>query len=465
MKGLDGPEAGAIRESGGAQATEGRVLVVEDDAAMRQFLEDELLAAGYTVFTAANGAEGLALYGQQQVDAVVTDLMMPAMKGSELLTRLRSLDANLPIVIMTAFGSIESAVEAMRGGAYHYITKPFRVEQLLETLEAAMQEQRLAREIPQAVLDSTSATHGIVAASPAMKRTLAMILRAAPADSPVLIRGESGTGKELLARALHANSPRHAGPFVAVNCSAIPEHLLESQLFGHRRGSFTDARDDQLGLFQRAQGGTLLLDEIGDMAPALQAKLLRVLQESEVHPLGAPSPVPVDVRIIAATHRDLEALCAAGQFRHDLYYRLNVIMVRIPPLRERAEDIVPLVAFLLEKHGRRLGRPDVTVSREAMDLLRQAPWPGNVRELENAIERALVLGQDRVIGPADLPEFAAAATEARAETIQPLSEVERDQIVRALRLVKGNKAAAARLLGLDRKTLYRKLEGYGLKDV
>jgi two-component system response regulator HydG len=441
-----------------------RVLLVEDDAEMRHFLEDELQGAGYSVISAANGGEALQSFQRNEVDAVVTDLIMPTMKGDELLGRLRRIDAQLPIVIMTAFGSIESAVETIRGGAYHYITKPFRVRELLDALEAALREQRQLRELTNAAL-GTAAAHGIVAESAAMKRTLALVARAASADTPVLLRGESGTGKELIARALHANSPRRDGPFVAINCSAIPETLLESQLFGHRRGAFTDARQDQPGMFMSAEGGTLLLDEIGDMAPALQAKLLRVLQEGEVQPLGAPRPEPVNVRVIAATHRDLEALCGTGQFRQDLYYRLNVIMVHIPPLRDRLDDLVPLVGHFLEKHGRRLGRAQVTVSREAFAEMRRYEWPGNVRELENVIERALVLGHEPVIRPADLPERSPAAVASDNGEIRSISEMEREQIVRALRSLKGNKAAAARLLGLDRKTLYRKIELYGLQDL
>jgi transcriptional regulator with PAS, ATPase and Fis domain len=282
------------------------------------------------------------------------------------------------------------------------------------------------------------------------------------ATTPILIVGESGTGKELVARALHGSSPRRERPFVAVNCSAIPEALLESQLFGHRRGSFTDAREDRRGLFQEAEGGTLLLDEIGDMAPALQAKLLRVLQEKEVHPLGAAAPVPVDVRVVAATHRDLDRLSADGGFRHDLLYRLNVITIRIPPLRERPEDLVPLVAHFLEKHR---GQPGATVTRDAMAVFRRHRWPGNVRELENVIERALVLGPGDVVRVEDLPESLNAGNPrplADDEPVRPMSDVEREQIVKALRSAQGNKSAAAKMLGLDRKTLYRKLELYGI---
>ena len=291
-----------------------------------------------------------------------------------------------------------------------------------------------------------------------------LIDRAAFSDTPILLVGESGTGKELLARALHAKSPRTSGPFLAVNCSAIPEALLESELFGHRRGAFTDARDDQMGLFQLARGGTVFLDEIGDMAPALQGKLLRVLQEKEVQPLGAPAPVPTDVRIVAATHRDLPVLVAEGRFREDLLYRVNVIEVRVPPLRERPDDLDPLVRHLLDKHGPKVGRRDCTVSDDVMAVLRRHSWPGNVRELENVIERALVLGAGGRITLDDLPEtLRGRPSHAGRSGGRRLADVEREHIVRTLHAVGGNKAAAARVLGLNRKTLYRKLTQHRIR--
>jgi transcriptional regulator with PAS, ATPase and Fis domain len=285
-----------------------------------------------------------------------------------------------------------------------------------------------------------------------------LIDRAATCDTPILLIGESGTGKELLARALHRKSPRAQGPFLAINCSAITEPLLESELFGYRRGAFTDARSDQPGLFQSAQHGTIFLDEIGDMATSLQGKLLRVLQEKEVHPLGAPAPVPIDVRIVTATHRDLPSLVADGRFREDLLYRINVIEVRVPPLRERPDDLEPLVRHLLAKHGAKIGRPDCGLSAQAMTAIRRHAWPGNVRELENVIERALVLGASPIVTLDDLPDH---LKEQRSPSGHAggrrLADVERDHIVHTLHEVDGNKAAAARVLGLNRKTLYRKL--------
>ncbi|OGT28378.1 MAG: hypothetical protein A2Z17_05580 [Gammaproteobacteria bacterium RBG_16_66_13] len=444
-----------------------KVLVVEDDEDMRQLLDDELRVAGYTVVTASSGPEALEVVRSTGADAVVTDLIMPGMQGTELLGELRRHDPHLPVVIMTAFGTIESAVEAMKGGAFHYLTKPFRMEQLVDTLEQALRECELREALRSSTSGGRAGPLGLIAESPGMRKILDLVSRAAIVDTPVLIQGESGTGKELAARALHAEGPRRERPFIAVNCSAIPETLLESQLFGHRRGTFTDAKEDRRGLFQEAEGGTLFLDEIGDMPMALQGKLLRVLQEREVHPLGAPAPVRVDVRVVAATHRDLEALCAEERFRMDLYYRLNVIPIPIPPLRERPDDLVPLVAHFLDKHGRRVGRSECTVSLEAMERFRSHGWPGNVRELENVIERALVLGHDDIVGVDDLPDVfrARPAGPSGAEGVRMLADVERDQIAKALRAVRGNKAAAARLLGLDRKTLYRKLDLYGIRDL
>lgn len=439
-----------------------RILVVEDDVEMRRLLEDELESAGYSVMTAASGGEALALLPTTSIDAVVTDVVMPGMKGDELLLRIRALDPSIPVVIMTAFGSVEAAVEAMRAGAYHYVTKPFRMDILLGTLSAALTERGL-RDAVGNVRDLGPLPGGIIAESASMKRLLVLVGRAAAVSSPVMIRGESGTGKELIARALHGMGPRRDQPFVPVNCSAIPEQLLESLLFGHRRGAFTDAREDRPGLFQTADRGTLFLDEVGDMPLSLQSKLLRTLQDSKIQPLGAPAPVSVDVRVVAATHRDLEAMCIAGQFRQDLYYRLNVIPLHIPPLRERPDDFLPLVAHLLAVLASRLGRANFTLSREAMALLRQHRWPGNVRELENVLERAVVLSDGEVIGPEDVQQTLRIPAPPSEQEVRSLSDVEREAIVRALQSSRGNKAAAARLLGLDRKTLYRKIELYDLK--
>ena len=451
--------------------TKRRILVVEDDDAMRTLLEDVLGGAGYEVVAVVDGLEALQALAAIPIDVVVTDMMMPGMRGQELLSEVRARDPGIPVVIITAFGSIDAAVDAMRAGAFHYVAKPFKMDQLLATVEGAVTRGRVWQELAMSVEGDRTVGTTIVAESPAMRRAVDLTLRAAPAVSPVLLLGESGTGKELLARALHAASPRCAAPFLAINCSAIPEHLLESQLFGHRRGAFTDARQDHRGLFREADGGTLLLDEIGDMAPVLQAKLLRVLQEHEIQPVGAPLPLPVDVRIVAATHADLDRLVSEGRFRQDLFYRLNVISVHVPPLRERMEDLVPLLRHFLGKYGPRQGKHAANVAPEAIEALRQHDWPGNVRELENCIERALVLGRDETIGLADLPPALRnggalvtppiANTDVAGKRASSLAELEREHILRTLRAVDGNRAAAARLLNVDRKTLYRKLRDYG----
>ncbi len=450
-------------------ATQGRILVVEDDDAMRQLLVEEIGDAGYAVVAAAEGEEALAQVARHSIDVVVTDLRMPGMRGETLLSELKAREPDIPVVIITAFGSIDSAVETIRAGAYHYVAKPFRMAQLLHALENALRERRLRQELETLRTITPTGGSAIVARSRGMRRVLDVVARAAASNTAVLIEGESGTGKELLARALHQGSTRSHGPFVALNCAAIPESLLESQLFGHKRGTFTDAHEDRQGLLVDAHAGTLFLDEIGDLALALQAKLLRVLQEREVLPLGAPSTaaIPIDVRIVAATNQNLDQAVLEGRFRRDLLYRLNVISVRVPPLRERMDDLAPLVAHLLEKHGRRVDRPGWSVGPEALEALRRYSWPGNVRELENAIERGLVLGRNGAIQLSDLPEAIRRPGDLgpdRDEIGRPMSEVEREHILRTLRSVRGNKAAAARLLGFDRKTLYRKLRAFGLES-
>jgi len=441
------------------------ILVVEDDPEMLALLEEVLVAAGHQVRTAADGTTGFQLFQRHEVDLIVTDMRMPGMKGRELLAEVRARRPDVPVIIITAFGNIESAVDAMKGGAHHYLAKPFHMQELLLAVDAALRERELLQELTALRAAAAPEVREVVAESPAMHRVLDLLERAASADVPVLLLGESGTGKEVLARALHARSPRAGRPFMAINCAAIPETLLESQLFGYRRGAFTDAREDRRGLLQEADGGTVLLDEIADMPLVLQGKVLRTLQEKEVHPLGAPAPVPVDVRIVASTNRDLAALMQAGRFREDLYYRLNVVTIRVPPLRERPEDLLPLIAHFMELHGRRLGRHDRELAPEALALMREYGWPGNVRELENAIERALVLSRRTQIAPEDLPDELRTRPMPAVEADGPLSmvEIERQHILRTLAAVGGNKAAAARLLRLDRKTLYRRLQSYGVE--
>jgi DNA-binding NtrC family response regulator len=446
-----------------------RILIADDDDSARSGLAALLSTWGYEVREAIDGKDALVQAPDFEPAIVIADLVMPGLDGLGLLKPLAEADPNVVVILLTGHATVETAVSAMRDGAYDYLTKPVDPRRLRAILEKAFDRAEVLREVTllRRQLKQSRGFGDLLGASAPMQEVYRLLELASSSSAPVLITGETGTGKELVARTIHQMSPRGKGPFVAVNCSAIPETLLESQLFGHRRGAFTDAREDRRGLLLEARGGTVLLDEIGDMPASLQAKILRALQEKEVHPLGAPAPVPIDVRIVAATHRDLEALVAEGRFRHDLFYRLNVITIRVPPLRERMEDLVPLIAHFLEKHGRRLGRSGCTLSHEAMSALRHHSWPGNVRELENSIERALVLGRDDVLWPEDLPEAFRTHAPLRAgpagAPLPPLSEVERDHILRTLREVRGNKTAAARLLGLDRKTLYRKLDTYGLR--
>ena len=437
------------------------VLVVEDDEAMQRQLQ-QTLQPQYTVLTASCWTQAHEIRARADVDVVVADVNLTSRDG----TGLEALCADRGDVPFVFVASPNRANE--QGGVpdssrplLAFPSRPVQFRELPRTLEDAIARRQAP---PQPVQPGGDELTGILAESRVMRAVMKLIDRAALRDTPILLVGESGTGKELLARALHKRSPRAAGPFLAVNCSAIPETLLESELFGQRRGAFTDARDDQRGLFQSAQGGTVFLDEIGDMAPALQAKLLRVLQEKEVHPLGAPAPVPTDVRIVTATHRDLLSLTTDGRFREDLLYRVNVIEVRVPPLRERPDDLAPLVRHLLDKHGEKIGRRDCTVSHDVMAVFRRHAWPGNVRELENVIERALVLGTGGRISLDDLPEtLRGRPSHSGRSGGRRLADVEREHIIRTLRAVEGNKAAAARVLGLNRKTLYRKLTQHRIR--
>ncbi len=430
------------------------LVVVDDEATERQVRQT--LPPRYKVLTASSWTQAHEIRARADIDVVVADLNLMCDDG-EGLEKLCTGRADVAVVFVANPNRSTTAAEA-RAPLRAFSARPGECRDLPRTLDAAIADRRVARESPIRVQGLGDTETGILAESRAMRDVMGLIDRAALCDAPILLVGESGTGKELLARALHKKSPRAPGPFLAVNCSAIPETLLESELFGHRRGAFTDARADQPGLFQSAERGTVFLDEIGDMAPVLQGKLLRVLQEKEVHPLGAPAPVPTDVRIVTATHRDLPILVTEGRFREDLVYRINVIEVQVPPLRERPDDLEPLVQHLLVKHGARIGKRDCMVSDDVMAVLRRHSWPGNVRELENVIERALVLGAGSRITLDDLPDkLRDRPSRAGRAGGRRLVDVEREHIVRTLRAVSGNKAAAARVLGLSRKTLYRKL--------
>ena len=444
------------------------VLVVEDDDAMRELLVEELGDAGYRVRAAAGGAQGLEAARSEKVDLVITDLRMPDIDGFDLIRDVGALPDPPHIVMITAFGSIETAIKAVKLGAYDYITKPFEVDELLLLVEKALGERALRRQVArlQREVERQYGFENVVARSQAMREILGLVARIAGSTASVLVTGESGTGKELIARAIHYNSPRAKAPFVAVNLAAVPESLIESELFGHKRGAFTDARTDRIGLFAEADTGSIFLDEIGELALPLQAKLLRVLQEHELRPLGATRTQRIDVRVIAATNRNLEAMLADGSFREDLYYRLNVIQLDLPPLRARPEDIVPLSERYLAQLGARQDPPRrFAIAPDAQQILLGYGWPGNVRELHNVLERGVALCQGDVLTADDLPhhvkekkpgDFLAAAVARR----MTMADLEREYIARVLEDEGGNKTRAAHRLGLDRKTLYRKLDEY-----
>ena len=444
------------------------VLVIDDDLAMREMLASLFREHGYRVEALARADLALARLGEQEFDVVLSDIRMPGKSGIEMVGDAKRLRPETPVILMTAFGSVASAAEAMRAGAFDYITKPFEPEAVLFALERALERRALEQEnrrLRRAV-DRTTSLGELIGASPAMREIAALIRKVAHNRSSVLITGESGTGKEVVARTIHFQGPRAAHPFIPINCTAIPEGLLESELFGHVRGAFTGAHASKKGLFEEANGGTLFLDEIGDLGLGLQSKLLRVLQDREVRPVGGTQSVHIDVRIIAATNKDLQKEMAEGRFREDLYYRLAVIPIHIPSLRERPEDIPALADAFLRRHDES-GCHRLTP--EALDRLMAHSFRGNARELENVIERGLALAESEEIGPDALP-LAQAAREnggeaavdalvrSGAQRRLSLAEIEELYIDEVLRLTGGNKVRAAAILGIDRKTLYRRAE-------
>jgi two-component system response regulator AtoC len=448
----------------------GRILVVDDDPQLLASLALGLPPRGFRVVTASSADAALRSLESETVDAVLTDLHMPGLGGIEFCERVAESHPGLPVVVLTAFGSFDSAVSAIRAGAWDFLSKPARVDAIALSLERAVHHRALEREVKRLRVEVGGGARldGVESTSEVMRDVVGMIARVANTPSSVLLTGESGTGKEVLARAIHARSGR-SGPLVAVNCAAMPETLLESELFGHAKGAFTDAREARVGLFTEANGGTLLLDEIGDMPLGLQPKLLRVLQERRVRPLGARGDHAVDVRIVAATHRDLEERVEQGRFREDLFFRLNVVHIHVPPLRERTADILPLAQRFLSDFSRRAGKAVLGLSPRAAERMLSYDWPGNVRELSNCCERAVALARYEEVSVDDLPERIRAHTPGKvilsatdASELVTLEEVERRYILRVLEATGGNKSAAARVLGIERKTLYRKLESWGV---
>lgn len=448
-----------------------RILVVDDDQAMCQLLTDLLQEEDYEIEVAHDGESAIEVFQSSRFDIVVTDLMMPKMKGIELVERLREIDSGALVLLITAFGTIESAVEAMRAGAFHYITKPFHNDEILIQVKRALEQKSLREEVKRlrTEVQARDRFQNIVGQSEAMQRIFEIIAQVSDLPANILIEGESGTGKELIARAIHSSSSRATGPFVPVNCAAIPETLLESELFGYVRGAFTDARKDRRGLFQEASGGILFLDEIGEIPLALQAKLLRVLEDKEVRPLGANQTIRVDTRVLSASNRNLDELVRADKFRQDLYYRLNVIRIELPALRRRTDDVPLLANYFMRKFVDSAKHPVEGIAPDAMAALKSYGWPGNIRELEHTIERAVLLGKGAMIGIEDLPAHVASGSEGAIVVEQALAkqltlrDLEREYIEKVLEVTNGNKTEAARILGVDRTTLYRKLEEFKFK--
>ena len=437
------------------------LLVVEDDRSNLESLERLLSKEEYRVLTAPDARAAMEVLRRQRVHIVVTDLMMPGLSGIDLLKAIKTTAPETEVILMTAYGTVETAVEAMRAGAYDFVEKPLKRMQIVKTVSKAMEKASLVAE-NRTLREEISQLRKreIIGNSPALRQVLEVAAQAAPSVATVLILGESGTGKELLARYVHTKSQRASGPFVAVNCAAIPESILEAELFGHERGAFTGAVQKREGRFAQARGGTLFLDEIGELSPSVQVKLLRVLQEGEYEPVGGRTQ-RADVRVVAATNRDLAAEVAAGRFREDLYYRLNVIAITSPPLRARPGDVPLLVEHFVKVFGQRNGKGPFTVTAAAMEKLSQHGWPGNVRELENTIERAVVLARTTVLDLPDLPRQIVETERARSEIVvaigTPLEEIERTVIRETLRATQGDKRLTAQLLGIATRTIYRKL--------
>jgi DNA-binding NtrC family response regulator len=444
------------------------ILVVDDDQRNREMLAEALSHAGFEVEAACDGVDALSKATEATYDAVLSDIRMTPLSGLDLLNSFRKTMPEMPIVLLTAFGSVDTAIQAMKQGAYNYITKPVNLDELVFTMTRAVEYRRLiedTRTRPRAVSERPRAA-ALIGQSKKMVEVFKLVGRVARGRTAVLIQGESGTGKELIARAIHDNSPRATQQFVAVNCSAIPDSLLESEFFGHIKGSFTGAHILRRGLLEEASGGTFFLDEVGDLSPTGQAKLLRVLQEGELRRIGSNESIRVDVRIIAASRRNLAELVAAGRFREDLLYRLNTVNLFIPPLRERPEDIPVLAEFFLARYGDQKEVPVTSFSAAARRALAAYTWPGNVRELEHVVERAVALASHAILSTDDLPPEVFQSDGSPAEHVESLpgtlKALQRDQVLKMLESTQGNKERTARLLGISRRTLYRLLDRYGL---
>lgn len=445
------------------------ILIVDDEASVRESLERALSKAGYITKTASSGQEAIGLLSKQTVDIILSDFKMPNGDGIELLRTIKKKYADIEVILITGYGTIQTAVEAMKEGAYDFITKPFKKAVILSTVERAIERQNLAQEnkFLKAQLGKGPPFEEIIGHSRALKQVLELVERVAPLVSTVLITGESGTGKELIARAIHRRSARTTKRFIPINCAAIPENLIESELFGHVRGAFTGAMRDKQGLFKVANGGTLFLDEISSVPLNLQVKLLRAIELKEIMPVGSTNPEIIDVRIIAATNRNLVEEVEKGNFREDLYYRLNVVGITIPPLRERSEDIPELVEHFIKIYNVQLNKQVRGVDDEVLNVFMEYPWKGNVRELENVIERAMILCDGDILKLSHFPQFS--TQKSPSETIDgglkgSVRKFERDTILKALKVSEFDKAKAAEMLGMSQSTLYRKMSELGITN-
>ena len=458
-----------------------RIMVVDDERSMCEFMQIMLAKEGYDVSSDTSAESALKTLSQSQpsdkkYDLVISDLMMPEMSGIDLLTKAKSIDPELDFIVMTAFASVETAIEALKKGAFDYVTKPFQVDEVKLAVKKIEENKRIKTENKMLRKHFSAGFEGFLTGDPQMKKIIDLCKKVADSDTTILIQGESGVGKEVLSRAIHDESNRKDGPFISVNCGALPETLLESELFGHVKGSFTGAIKNKEGLFKAADNGTILLDEIGETSSAIQVKLLRVLEEKAFTPIGDTKSQQVDVRIITATNANLESMVKGGTFRPDLFYRLNVFPITIPPLRDRRSDITLLANFFVKRHCAKMNIPEKDIASETIALLHTYRWPGNVRQLENMLERAVLLAKGLAILPSDLPELSDSAPpsgkekadmqqETSALQAQPdLETIEKAYISYVLSENNWQKAKAAKILGIDTSTLYRKIERYGLKS-
>ncbi|GIX08182.1 MAG: acetoacetate metabolism regulatory protein AtoC [Candidatus Poribacteria bacterium] len=465
------PERSSSSKEGTGDVLERSILVVEDEDTLRESLQRILEKEGYSVRVAANGEEGLAEIRKQPPALLLTDLRMPGMDGLDLLRATKMLAPETQVIVMTGHGTVETAVQAMKEGADDFLEKPLSRAVLLPVIEKAMEKHILVTEnrFLREEIERDRGLHNVIGQSPKMRRVLDLVRQVAPTTATVLIRGETGTGKEVIAKAIHQLSPRRDRPFISVNCAALPDTLIESELFGYEKGAFTDAKSRRIGRFQQAHTGTLFLDEIGDMQPHVQVKLLRALQEGVIEPLGSERSVPVDVRVIAATNQDLERAVREGRFREELYYRLNVVQIELPPVRERREDIPLLVQHFIRKYSQRHARTVVGIERAAMRALQNYSWPGNVRQLENVVERAVILSSREVITLEDLPaEIAEHESNGPVTITFPIGltfeEIKTRVIRETLRQTEGNKELAAKILGISSRTIYRWLKEHPEAD-